>query len=293
MARTSMLRLLLFALVLAASSAGAQQVILQPTGQDNVDTVRFNKEGCTQPLSLTWTSTLLTAPCSALRFWSTQAECGDAPAAGDVQYQDVPIATVFSVKTGSFTIQLNQLPAFANGDGGLVCGSEAVEKTQKVCGVYGSLATTAVCTPQHVQFLNVIYDTKPPPAPVINSISEQDSALQVNFSVTDTALVRFETRAAGEADFSRLAKTVEGTATSFRISDLKNGTTYEVRALAEDSAGNLSDPSEAFPATPRHTLGFWDNYRRAGGSEQGCSGVAGLPLVLAGGLWLLRRKRNG
>ncbi|MBS1149495.1 MAG: fibronectin type domain protein, partial [Myxococcaceae bacterium] len=71
------------------------------------------------------------------------------------------------------------------------------------------------------------------------------------------------------------------------------GTTYDVQARGEDGAGNFSEPSALVAATPRLTRGFWATYRNAGGAEQGgCSAVHGLPLLLAGGLWLLRRKRN-
>ena len=81
------------------------------------------------------------------------------------------------------------------------------------------------------------------------------------------------------------------TVSSARIVNLVNGTTYDVRARAEDGAGNISEGSEVFPGTPRKTLGFWANYRARGGTERGCAAAGGAPMLFAA-LLALRRKRS-
>ena len=289
-----MVRAFLIVGLLGATAAQAQTVTLRATGR-TTDTVRFNAAACSNDLSITWTSTLLTALGTPLRLWSTTGECGDNPTGTDVPYTDVPALTVQSLRTGSFILHLSGLPSFVGGDAGVVCGTESVERTNRICGSYtpvASFGTTA--TIQRATLLTVIYDTLPPVSPTIDAVSEQDTALKLQFTVSsDTFAVHFDARAQGQADFTERVDVQVTTGKGATIDHLINGTTYDLRARAEDSAGNISEPSEIVSATPRHTSGFWTQFRRDGGSEQGgCSAAYPVPVALAAGLWLLRRKRS-
>ncbi len=74
-----------------------------------------------------------------------------------------------------------------------------------------------------------------------------------------------------------------------RVTDLENGVTYEIRAIAEDGAGNRSAPSASVFAAPVQTDGFFSIYRKAGGGEQGgCSAIPGSTFTLLA-LWAASR----
>lgn len=280
--------------LLVVGVAQAQTITLTATGA-TTDTIRFNASGCNNDLQITWTSTLLIAPSGPLQLWSTEGECGDAALASDVRYTDVPQATVYSARTGNFVIHLSELPAFKYSDAGVVCGAALVEKPQKICGSFTSSGAYvgAATTIEHATALNVIYDTLPPDVPSIDAVSEQDTALKLTFTVaSDVLTIHFDAKAPTETDFTERASVDVSTGNLATIDHLVNGTTYDLRARAEDAAGNISDPSEIVSATPRHTAGFWTQYRRDGGDEQGgCTAIHGLPIALATGLWLMRRKR--
>jgi hypothetical protein len=288
-------RLFIVGFICSAGVASAQTVVLTPTGSTS-DTVRFNSDGCSNVLQVTWTSTLLVAPCGSLSLWSTEGECGDTPTGTDVRYTDVSQASVTTLRTGTFNINLDELPAFKYSDAGVVCGTQSIEKQHKVCGSYTSSSGVvgAACVVQRAQSLNVIYDELPPVSPTIDLVDPQDKGVKLQFTAsTDTFAVHFDARAQGETDFTERSSVEISTGTGASIGNLVNGTTYDIRARAEDAAGNFSEPSEIVSTTPRHTAGFWSEYRTQGGTDQGgCSGVAGLPFVLTGGLWLIRRKRN-
>ncbi len=298
MAGSLMVRAFLIAGLLATTAATAQTITLRATGS-TTDTVRFNAKACGNDLSITWTSTVivgLTGCTDPLTVWATEGECGDVAGAGDVRFTDVPLATVLTKRTDSFIIHLDQLPAFKYGDAGVVCGTDSVEKPHKICGAYktSSGVVGSTCSVQHATALNVIYDTLPPVAATIDAVSPQDSALKLKFTASsDTFSVHFDARAQGDADFTERALVEVTTGSGATIKNLANGTTYDLRARSEDSAGNVSEPSEIVSATPRRTAGFWTQFRNDGGTEQGgCSAIHGFPVALAGGLWLLRRKRN-
>ena len=134
-----------------------------------------------------------------------------------------------------------------------------------------------------------------PVAPTIDAVAVQDSALLVKFSSTsaDTSVIHFYARAQGSTEFVEKGELASTAGSSIRISGLTNNTTYDIAATAEDAAKNVSDLSEIFSATPRLTKGFFARYRDAGGADKGgCQSVAGIPLLFAGGLWFLRRKRK-
>lgn len=294
MAPEQMVRALLLASLLSTPVAWGQAISLKYTTGD-ATTYRFNASACNAQVSVTWTSTIVLGLCSELKLWATELECGDAPGVTDVRFTSVS-QSALAARTGDFQVNVIDLPGFKYTDAGVTCGSEGVEKAHKICGSVsvGGGTTTGACTIQQASSLTMTYDTRAPVAPVITSIVEQDSALLVKFTATaDTTVVHVDAKKLGDATFTERGQLAVSTGTSIRITGLVNGTTYDVQTRAEDAALNISAPSEAFPATPRRTKGFWATYREAGGSETGgCSAVHGLPLLLAGGLWLLRRKKR-
>lgn len=297
MAARPMVRTFFLVAAVAATASSAQTVTLKYAFQD-ATTYRFNKDSCTATVRVTWTSTLINTPCSELQFWSTELECLDKPGATDKQYPSVSPADVIR-KTGTtntFNVVLAELPGFFYSDAGVVCGSDLIDRPHKICGGFDVNGTgvAGTCTRQHASSLALIYDTRPPVAPTIDEVLEQDGALTFKFSASsDTSVVHFDLRAQGETEYAEKGQLATTSGSSIRIGALVNGTTYDVRARAEDGAKNFSAPSEVVAATPRLTKGFWARYRDAGGTQTGgCTAVHGLPLLLAGGLWLLRRKRN-
>jgi len=57
---------------------------------------------------------------------------------------------------------------------------------------------------------------------------------------------------------------------SYRITDLNNGITYEIRAVAIDAAGNMGlEWSDAITGTPQEVDDFWEAYKNNGGKEDG------------------------
>jgi hypothetical protein len=292
-----MVRSLLLVGLLATSAASAQSITLKWTRQD-ADTIRFNASACNAQESVTWTNTATTLNLclnTPLKLWSTELECTDNPSATDVQYDSVD-SLELAMQTGTFQVPLAGLPGFKYGDAGVTCGQLDITKNHKICGSYQVNAATlgGACTIQQAKSLTLVYDTAPPGVPSIDEVSEQDGALLIKFTAsTDSAVVHFDTRAQGTDLFVEKGSLATTAGSSIRISNLVNGTTYDLRARAEDAAGNFSEPSELVAATPRLTKGFWATYRDAGGSEKGgCQAVHGFPLLLAGGLWLMRRKRN-
>lgn len=282
--------------LLTAAAASAQGVSLKYSFQD-ATSYTFNASSCSGKVQVTWTSTIATLgyPCTELKLWSTAGSCGDAPGASDVKYTSVSATDVLSLRTDSFDVPLGELPGFQGTDAGTVCGTEAAEVAHQLCGAISlPNGTGGACTVSQASSLTLTYDTKPPAAPSIDSVGQQDSALKVTVTAqTDTVVVHVDVRAQGTAEYKEKGKILTASATSVTIPNLTNGTTYDVQARAEDAAGNISAPSEPMPGTPRRTLGLWARYTDAGGGQRGgCAATDGLPLLIAGGLWLLRRKRG-
>lgn len=291
------MRFALLSFGLLASAASAQSVSLKYSSQD-ATTYTFNAGSCTSKVQVTWSlGSSIYTPCSDLTFWSTAGACGETPGASDVRYQTVTQADAIALRTDTFDVPLGELPGFKGAtDAGTTCGTEAIEVPHQICGaVKFPTGTAGACTVSQASSLTLTYDTKPPVSPVIESVGAQDGALKVKVSATsETQTVHVDVREQGSADFREKAKITIASSTTATVSGLVNGTTYDVQARAEDAAGNISAPSELAAGTPRRTLGFWARYQDAGGGQRGggCAATDGLPLLIAGGLWMLRRKRG-
>jgi hypothetical protein len=262
---------------------------------DGDDTLRLGAAACgTQ--TVTWTlatSTSLTALCSSMHVWLTKGQCGDeADTSADLVLSDVDSSS-FSARTGTLDVDLDE--AFTQLQS-VTCGTtRGVEPTVRVCGSILTYATTTGCSSSNVlrgTALSITYDAKAPDAPTIDSVEGLDGSLRVTYSAPSADSVTSQARAQGDADFVPNAtdSTVDG---ALKLTGLSNRTTYDVQLFAVDSVGNTSAASAIASGTPIPTLGFFAQYKAAGGSEQGCQGATGalssaLPAWL---LWVRRRRR--
>ena len=259
---------------------------------------RFGPANCGQVFVVQWgipTPAQITTMCTVPEFWITAGICGDHPATGDlILIPNTPLDQ--SSRSGTFNpVGVNDLPIFNTADGGGTCGSYAANTTLYVCG---SVQVPVCGTNTFLRASNppIQYRGLPPSAPTSIDVTALDSALRVNVSAspTEVALIHVEMREAGVGDFAEVASFSPAVGNA-KISNLQNGTTYEVRAYDDDGVGNYSDRTAVVAATPVASDGFYETYRRLGGEDTGGCGSAlpgalGIPLVV--GLYrLLRRKR--
>lgn len=274
------------ALALAQTNTG---LTLQINGQSS-QTV--SAADCGNSSLLTWTVNLAGIPCSNLELWASRNACGDAPDAGDLTIAQIAAATWSSQTAGTEKVAIADLPFAA--DGG-TCGA-AVEETFNLCGSLklasvdcGFEQTTVHSSPA----VTLVYDAVAPDAPTITAVDSLDSALRVGIGVPDGADIIFvQFRQQGAVDFQEAAH-LSNQQTGTTIEGLTNGVTYEVRAFAQDSAGNQSAFSGVASGTPVATEGFWSAYKKDGGADTGgCTaaggGLFGGVLLLLGLVW---RKR--
>jgi hypothetical protein len=288
---------------LTAGAAMAQvtlsQVTLRRAEDATGDTYTFTGDQCNASLNMRWANNgVVTVLCSALRVWSTQGECGDAPGTGDVRYDDVPQLTFQSIRAGTFTLKIAELPGFANpasADGGVAqtCGSPLFSKTHRVCGSIDTSFNGCVSISKlAASGLKLVYDALPPGPPTMTEVTAQDEAVRVAFTVdSDTSKVFVEALREGGVDYVTVGEAPVVNA-YVRGEGLENGVKYLVRLRAVDAAGNVSEPSDEEEVTPVRTLGFWGYYKDKGGTDgQGCS--VGLGLVpLAAALLVFRRRQQ-
>ena len=209
---------------------------------------------------------------------------------------EVPAAQVRTPGTTRVTLRVANLPVFSKNN--TTCGSTtALEQVHRVCGVsklydaFGA-CNTALTTSSPP---TVTYDSKPPDAPSISEVSPRDSALAVTVGglASDTTLVRVLARRAAGAEVERSAEGASDQGT-YVVTGLENGVTYQLTAVAEDGAGNVSAESTATAGTPVKTRGFYELYLAANGGETGgCAAGGGAAGGLVSvGLWLFARRRR-
>lgn len=294
-------------LVLVASSAFAQTtgtttvvpfgIRETPTAQTDQMIIGASSCGTSRIVYWVWNQ-LGTQACNNMKIWATENSCGNEPASGDKEYDSVSVLLFRTVgSSGSFTININELPGFAKSDTTTPCGgATTLTKEHKICA---SVPTALQCGLQNNTFttataLRIIYDAQPPSAPIVSAVSLRDKALGLTFSVSsDTAQIIPFVRKQGDTDFTRRENISLGSSRDVIIDQLLNGTTYDVKLRAIDAAGNESADSEIASGTPRRTIGFWGAYRDAGGTDTGgCSTSAlGLSPLLALGWFFRRRSR--
>lgn len=306
------LRLVTLCTLLAGSTALAQSVLpeisITRVDDPNLTTYTFGAAQCNDTLTLRWSNTLtftLATQCSQnpLKLWASAGDsCPEAPGTGDTRYEDVPSLTLNSIRQGTFSVKISELPDFkatTTADGGtqLSCTSgTAFTKTHVICGsveyALSSGITCGTATKMTAVPLKLIFDTLPPGKPTITEYAAQDEAARLGFSVdSDTSVVLMEVQGPTDGDFRQIAETAASNG-FVRGDGLENNVSYLVRLRARDAAGNVSEPSETIEVTPIRTLGFWSYYKEVGGTDTGgCSVGAGLmPMLLAA--FAFRRSRK-
>jgi hypothetical protein len=307
---------LVFALFAGATAFGQTavlpQISISRVDDPNATAYTFGAAECNDTLTLQWVNTLtisLTTQCSQnpLKLWASPGDsCPTTPAATDTKYPDIPNLTLSSVRQGTFSVKIADLPAFkpsASADGGTVlsCNSTTpFTQTHVICGsvdyaVSSGISCGTVSTLTATAF-QLVFDTQPPTPPIMNDPVPQDQGVRATFTVdSDTTTVIMEATElvddAGVGDYREIGETASTNA-FVKGTGLTNNVPYLVRLRARDAAGNVSEPSAEKPVTPILTLGFWGVYKQAGGTEEGgCSVGSGLmPLLLAA--FAFRRARK-
>jgi hypothetical protein len=152
---------------------------------------------------------------------------------------------------------------------------------------------------------SILLDLAAPPAPVANTPTPGDGALNVSWSQGSGsvdggtgAAASFRVYCDVHPQTTPIGKKCadvggQGT-TSTRIEHLTNGTEYDVEVTAVTQGGNESGRSNLVSGTPEAINDFWRLYRQDGGRDQGgCAlGAGGLVALLALVPLALRRRRR-
>ncbi len=295
------------ALVVTAAPAVAQSLSLTLNGvgttadAGTVDagtaTTAVNASNCDSSVTVTWAISAAGTSCnSGLRIWVDTGSCGTDPDDGVEPL--IQVSNWNTQLTGTTQLTVSELPGISGSDEGVGCGQ--IEKDYKVCGALQYNNGLSGC--QALQAANaptLRYDGLPPQAPGAPTLSSLDNSVGVSFVAPgDTAFMVVQFRRAGSTnDFTRLER-VSVSRGGQRIEGLANGVEYEVQVLAIDSAGNESAPSPSSIGQPKVTIGFFSEYRRAGGAESGGCGAmqggaaAGGGVLALYGLWAFSRRRR-
>lgn len=287
---------LLMAALLLSSAASAQ--VTFTFGTTNAQTLRFGKDDCQNPVSVTWTRTL--QPCDRLSLWiTTTGSCQGAGAdtsKGDVALDEIPQSTFLASTTGTFTLERSILP-FGSSGGGTGCGGLNDEKTFTLCGATRQIDTLSGCnaTVVNATAARIVYDGKPPAAPTVSAPSGLDSATSVTVNASSDA-IRGTVRVLLNEEVVRTVDWSTGSG-ALRVENLENDVTYDVEATVADEAGNVSNPSQRVQVTPTRTNGYMTVYAEAGGQETGGCGavggeVAGGAALAVLGFWLFSRRNR-
>jgi uncharacterized protein (TIGR03382 family) len=291
---------LITAAVLVSTAASAQaQLTLRFT--NGAETVRVSPGECgSRRIAVTWSSNI--TACQELALWLTEGtECKDTAEAQTTTRRtltSIPLTTLRSSTSGTFDFAASDLPFSGGGDGGTgSCGVAGVEQEFRVCGSTkisdtfsqgGCAANVTKASPG-----KITYDSKPPPAPTIDSVAQLDRALRVQVS------------GSGDVNEVRLAVLLNGLEVtskkqgpgSIQVENLENDVLYQLEAVSIDAVGNVSETAATAEGTPTKTFGFYEKYRLSGGQETGgCGatggGLAGSAMLAVLGFWLSSRRNR-
>ncbi len=290
-------------LLVISSAAFAQTGTLTVEFQEEAELV-VGPTQCDATIPLNWTANVAgVSPCTGLSLWVTsRTACGDEAQSGDLILDGFTAAEISS-GSGSRRFPLSNLTGISGGaDAGSGCGALGFQQTFIGCGrfdVNGGFPATCNTKVANSSLPKLIYDAKAPATPVLDAVVPLDGALQARVTTgTDavTVLLFIKETSAPEESYAQ-ATTFSAEAGSGRIEGLVNGTSYSVKAFAEDLVSNRSEVSAELSGTPQASEGFFGNYRRLGGAEEGgCSAVGGgsmisaLMLVVLGASCFRRRR---
>ena len=282
------MRRLLPPLLLLPGLAFAQlsAIALDLNGEDSVT---VGSASCEEVLTVRWTINPFGA-CSDLNIWLAESNCGNEPAAGEHVVRSLSTSQLATNTEGSATFTVSNLPAFKT----TACPRPDLQVTNKVCGAFKVTNTLGQCDTVHKDStVSVVYDSKPPPTPVLTSVDPLDGALNANFEVPEDAFAfRVEVTETGTDAWRSTGLLTAGAAARFE--GLVNGTVYDVRVIVEDEATNASPPSNVLQGTPLDSVGFWEKYKGGGGAGNGdCSSAGGFalwPALIS--MWAMGRRRR-
>ncbi|HEX8821610.1 MAG TPA: MXAN_2561 family MXYO-CTERM-anchored protein [Archangium sp.] len=292
--------LLISAAVLLCTAASAQTAVqVNLRFANGTESVSVSPRDCgNRRVVVTWTAS--GTACQELAVWLTEGtECKETADAQTTRYSltSVTQTTLNQTRTGTLEFSVSSLPFSAPTDGGTrSCGVGDVEQEFRVCGstkatdFYTGACSTTVTKASPGK---IVYDSKAPEPPTIESVAQLDKALRVE--VAGTSDVN-EVRLVALRDGNVVSQQTRGPG-SIQVEGLENEVTYQLEAYAIDAAGNESSSAATAEGTPIKTLGFYEKYREAGGKETGgCGatggGLAGSAVLTALGFWLFSRRNR-
>lgn len=293
-----MKRFLVITCALFSLGASAQSFVFRLPADTTSTKYTFGAGACGDTLTMSWTYVLpiTGTPTDSFQVWASRdSSCATAPGTDDVVLSTTSYLQVVSLKTGSISVKLSELPGFT-ADGGVTCPTlSPASVTNRLCGSMPYVLGTVGGSTQYARAtaFPLIYDTLPPTIPVIDSTVAQDSAVGVSFSTNDadTVTIKLEVMGPTDTDFHEAGSATVANTSQVRGTGLVNGETYQVRIRAVDAAGNVSDPSAAVSVTPIDTIGFYGYYAQNGGELQGgCATAPGLMTLLLAAFALRHRR---
>ena len=289
-----MLRRLALLTALLVPTAGLAQI----AGKVLVVPAALGVADCTSSttyVTIAWTSTITPVTGDVYNLYVSSVSSGACPTTGTPPGTqlggDIPALGISGTYPVTGTLTRHDFISAA-GIADTACVAGGTSTTINVCvqQLAGSVVRATMSGSVPLELEN-------PPAPVNVSVASGDSALYVSWSNgTDNGVAPTSYRVTAEAvgnPGDTHTESYTGTSNQ-RISGLTNGVTYSVWVVAVSAGGNQSTASVAVTGTPQHVADFWEQYKGAGGQEQGgCGGgPAGLVSLLGVALALrgLRRR---
>jgi hypothetical protein len=148
--------------------------------------------------------------------------------------------------------------------------------------------------------MNIDLALSRPAAPTITALSGGESNLRVTWTHADATKAKGSRVYWSTSAFSDTSqpsgKSDVITGTSYQITGLQNGTTYQVGVVALDDSENESLLSPIKGSAPKAVQDFWQYYKASGGAEEGgfamCT-AAPVPASRGGVAWLLALAATG